>query len=382
VKFLHLVWRNALRNKRRAVLTVVSISVAIVAISVLNSVLHSFSAAVEIADEARMVVRNQVSLIFPLPLAYRQRIAAMPGIKGVAAANWFGGVYRERKNFFAKFAVDAESYFPIYPEFGVKPKEFKAFMDDRKGCIVGRKIANLHDFKVGQTIPILGDIFPGDWEFNVRGIYDGLKPGTDETTMFFHWKYLDESMPVRRQGQVGFYIVQLEEPSMAASLVKTIDSEFENSADQTLTETEKAFQQGFVKMMGNIELLVRTIGSAVVFTLLLVAANTMAMAARERTTEIAIMKTLGFSGLGVAALLVAESVLLMFAGWAAGTAVSWLMCRAIETGFSAIFPVFPLKPETMALSFAVAIVTGVISGLFPAFHAIRTTIVGAMRQVA
>ncbi len=382
MKFLHLIWRNAIRNKRRAVLTVLSLSVAIATIAILNTILFAFKAGIEVADEARLVVRNSTSLVFPLPLAYRDRIARVAGVKSVAAANWFGGTYVDKKNFFAKFAVDAETYFPMYPEYGVPPDQFEAFLKDRKGCLVGRKIAEKFGFKLGGTIPITGDIFPGEWQFNVSGIYQGSKKGTDETIMFFHWKYLDESRPVRRQSQVGFYIAQLSNPDLAASAAKAIDLEFENAPDQTLTETEKAFNLGFFQMMGNIQRLVEYIGAAVIFAILLVAANTMAMAARERTTEIAILKTVGFRNGLLGRLVVAEGLLLAIAGWGLGIGASWFVCQGVEKAFPTQFPVFRLRVETLALALGVALFTGGIAGLFPAIHAARTTIVDAMRRVA
>jgi putative ABC transport system permease protein len=382
VKFLRLIVRNAARNRRRAILTVLSVAIAIVAISLLDTILYSFNAGVEMADESRLVMRNATSIIFPLPLAYRTRIAATPGVKSVSIGNWFGGTYQDKKNFFPKFAVDAETYFPMYPEYQVPPKEYEDFLKDRKACIVGRKLAARFGFKVGDTIPIIGDIYAGDWELNVRAIYSAAKAGADETLMFLHWKYLDESLPRRVQGQVGFYMVQLHDPSSAARVAKQLDAEFENSIQQTLTETEKAFNLEFVKMMGNIGLLVRAIGSAVVFAILLVAANTMAIAARERTTEIAILKTIGYPARLIAGLLVAEGLLLTVLGWALGCGGSWLLCRGVSTAFATFFPVFFLRAETMGIALAVAVATGLVASVFPALHAIRTSIVGAMREVA
>ena len=382
MRFLKLIWRNAVRSRRRAVLTILSIGVAIVAVSVLNSIIYAFNAGVEVADDARLVVRNANSLVFPLPLAYREKISAIPGVREAAWANWFGGVYQDKKQFFAKFAVDAESYFKMYPEYAIPPEEFQAFLADRRGCLVGRKVAEKYGFRIGQTIPIQGDIYPGSWEFNVHGIYHGTRKGADETMMFFHWKYVDESLPPRRQGDVGFYIVQVEQPDQAGQVAKDIDAYFENSPRQTLTETEKAFQLGFVKMMGNIELLVRVIGLAVVFTLLLVAGNTMALAALERTTEIAILKAIGFKKGLLAALVLGESLLLNFLGWLAGTGAAWGVCRWVEKVFPTIFPFFPLKLETVGLSLVVALFTGAVAGLFPALLAARTTVVDSLRKVA
>jgi putative ABC transport system permease protein len=382
MKFLRLIFRNATRNKRRAILTVLSISIAIVAISVLNTIVYAINAGVEMADESRLVMRNAISIIFPLPLSYRTRIAGMEGVKSVSLGNWFGGIYQDKKNFFAKFAVDAETYFPMYPEFTIPPDRYQEFLKDRKGCVVGKKLAAKYGFKVGDTVPVMGDIYPGDWEFNVRAIYEGTRKGADETMLLFHWKYLDESLPRRRQGMVGFYMIQLANPWDAGRVAKALDAEFENSPDQTLTETEKAFQTEFVKMMGNIELMVRSIGGAVVFAILLVAANTMAMAARERTTEIAIMKTIGFRSSQLACLVAAEGFVLTLAGWLLGCGVAWGVCRFVEANFSTFLPSFPLKLETILLALAVALFTGLVSVLFPAAHAARTSIVQGMREVA
>jgi putative ABC transport system permease protein len=327
-------------------------------------------------------MRNSTSIIFPLPYSYRARIANVPGIRSVSLGNWFGGVYQDKKNFFAKFAVDAETYLPMYPEFHVPPGQYRDFLADRKGCLVGRKLAAKYGFRLGDTIPIIGDIYPGEWQFDVRGIYSAAKAGADETMMLFHWKYLDESLPRRIQGQVGFYIVQLESPADAGRIAKALDAEFDNSSDRTLTETEKAFQTEFVRMMGNIGLLVRAIGSAVVFAILLVAGNTMAMSARERTTEIAVLKTLGFRGHILGSLVVAEGLFLTLLGWVVGCGVAWLICRGVETAFSTYFPVFYLRAETVLLALAIAAGTGIIASMFPAAHAIRTSIVNAMREVA
>jgi len=382
VKYLRLIARNAARNKRRAVLTVLSIAVAIATICVLQTIVVAFNQGVEFSDDARLVTRNATSLIFPLPYSYRSRLAAMPGVRSVSIGNWFSGVYQDKKNFFAKFAVEIDTYFGMYPEFYVPPDEFAAVLADRQGCIIGRKLAQKYGFKIGDTIPVMGDIFPGDWEFNVRAIYEGRKPSADETAMFFHWKYLDESQPKQSQGQVGWYLVQIEDPDQAGRVAKMVDAEFENSAEQTLTETERAFNLGFVKMMGNIEKLVRAIGSAVVFAILLVAANTIAMAARERTTEVAILKTIGFQGPLIGSLVLAEALLLTMVGWGIGTGVSWLLCEGVERAFPTFFPVFPLKSATVAASLVVALATGAFAGLLPALRAARTTIVAALRQVA
>lgn len=382
MKYLRLIWRNASRNRRRAVLTVLSISIAIAAIAILQTIIVAFHAGVEVAQEARLVTRSKTSLIFPLPVAFGSKIAAVPGVRAVSSGTWFGGNYQDKKNMFPKFAIDAEKYFPMYLEYGIPPDQYQAFLADRKGCVVGRKLAAKYGFKLGDPLPIIGTIYPGDWQFNVRAIYEGLKPAADETAMFFHWKYLEESLPLRRQGLVGWYMVQVQDGREAGRIAKAIDAEFENSPDQTLSETEKEFQLGFVKMMGNFELLVRVIGSAVAFALMLVAGNTMAMAARERTTEIAILKTIGYRKSHLASLIVAEALLLVLTGWAVGCGGAYAVCKGVEAAFPTYFPVFPLKPMTVAIALAVAVFTGAISGLFPALQAARISIVDAMRKIA
>jgi putative ABC transport system permease protein len=384
MKFLKFIVRNALRNRRRAVLTVLSIGIAIITISVLRTIVYAFNAGVESADDSRLVVRRETAIIYQLPLAYRARIVNVPGVKAVTWANWFGGIYRDKKEFFGKFAIDAETYLPMFPEIGIDPAQVENFKKDRTGCIIGKKLAEKYGFKVGDVIPIIGDIYPSEdeWRFNVQGIYHATRPGFDETGMYFNWKYLDEYLPKRRQGEAGWYMVQLANPSDAPRVSKAIDALFENSPHRTLTQTEKAFQMEFVMMMGNVGFLVTMIGSAVVFATFLVSANTMAMAARERTTEIAILKTLGFKSPLLGTLVLAEGMGLTLMGWALGSVIAFFICKGVATALSTYFPVFEFKWQTALLSLGIAGVTGLVSSLFPAAHAARTTIVGAMREVA
>ncbi|MBI1849996.1 MAG: FtsX-like permease family protein [Planctomycetes bacterium] len=387
MKFLRFIWRNATRNKRRAILTVISISVAIVTICILQTIVVAFSSGARASDASRLVVRNKVSLMLPLPLAYQQRIESMAGVKAVTWWDWFGGNYQDKKNFFAKIAVEAESYFRMYPEFEIPKDQMSAFLADRRGCVIGQKLSEKFGFKLGDTVPIIGDIYPapsGDtWEFVVKAIYTTTKIGVDENRMFLHWKYLDERMTeLSRGGLIGVYTIQIDDPSKAAAVAKAVDAEFENSPEQTLTETEESFQMDFVKMWGNIAFLVRVIGAAVVFALLLVAANTMAMAARERTAEIAILKTLGFRGALLGSLVLAESLMLTIVGWAIGAGLAWVVCLGVSGMISRFLPTFALTLAPIALSLVIAVVIGAVSGVFPALHAARTRIVDAMRKVA
>ncbi|HEX7952043.1 MAG TPA: ABC transporter permease, partial [Burkholderiales bacterium] len=246
--FLKLILRNALRHKLRTGLTLLGIFVAILAFGLLRTVVDAWFAGAENASTTRLVTRNAISLVFPLPITYSERIRKVDGVKAVSHANWFGGVYVSEKNFFPQFAVDASTYFPLYPEYRIAPEDMKAFMLDRKGCIVGRKLARQYGFRVGETVPLRGTIFPGTWEFVVRAIYDGADAKTDTSQFFFHWDYLNETLKKtvpRRANTVGVYIVGIDQPGNAAQISAAVDQVFGNSLAETRTETEKAFQLGF-----------------------------------------------------------------------------------------------------------------------------------------
>jgi putative ABC transport system permease protein len=336
------------------------------------------------SSSARLVTRSSVSLVFPLPLTYAQKIRQVPGVAGVSWANWFGGVYVTERNFFAQFAVDAASYLEIYPELVLAPDEKKAFLADRKGAIVGRKLAEQYGWRVGDQIPLRGTIFPGTWTFTLRGIYDGADKTTDVSTMFFHWQYLNETLKrtaLRRADQTGVFIVRIRDPQQAAEISAAIDSTFRNSLAETLTETEKAFQLGFIAMTEAILLAIQAVSFVVIVIIMAVMANTMAMTARERSAEYATLKALGFGNGFVAGLIFAESVGIAVLGGLLGVAVTFPVASAFADAMGTLFPIFYVSEQTVAMQLAAALLVGVMAAGIPAWHAARVRIVDGLRAV-
>jgi putative ABC transport system permease protein len=382
VKFLRLIATNLSRAKRRTFLTISSIAVALFLFCTLRTVLTSFDASLRAADASRLVVRHAASLVFPLPLSYRGRLVQVPGVTGVTFANWFGGTYQDPKNFFAQFAVDVPTFFALYPECLIPPGELRAFENERTACIVGRKLAKKYGWKPGDRIPLEGTIYPGRWEFTLRGIYIGKTEDLDENTMFFHWDYLNESLPQGRRDEVGIYYLRLASPDLAARVSRTVDAMFENSNTPTRTETEKAFQLGFISMLGNIQLLLFLIGSAIVFAIMLVTINTMMMAFRERTTEVAVLKTLGFPDSLVLHLVAGEAMLVAVLGGLIGCGLAVLVFLQSDFTAGGLLPSFRVTAGTVGMGLLLSAVMGFLSGLVPAVQAARLPIVAALRKVA
>lgn len=381
---LKLIVKNALRHKLRTVLTVLGLVVATLSFGLLQTVVGAWYAGADAASNTRLVTRNAISLVFPLPLSYESRIRGIEGVSGVAYGNWFGGVYQDPKNFFPQFAVSARTYLELYPELQLSDNERAAFLRDRKGCIVGRKLAAQYGFKLGDVIPIKGTIFPGQWEFVVRGIYDGKYANTDTTQLIFHWDYLNETMlrtAKPRANQVGFYIVQIDNPDDAASISRTLDGQFKNSLSETLTETEKAFQLGFVSMSEAIVVAIRVVSFVVIVIIMAVMANTMAMSARERLAEYATLKALGFGPGFLAVLIFGESLLIALVGAAAGIALLFPVAKAFSAQMGTLFPVFEIAPETIALQIASALTVGIVAAIAPTLRSARVNIVDGLRSI-
>jgi len=379
MKYVRIVVANLLRKKVRALLTVGSFAVALFLFGVLATIRTSFGGGVEVAGADRLAVINKTSLIMPLPISYRDRILAVPGVADVTYSTWFGGVYQDEKNFFPQFAVDADTWFRTYPEFVVPPEQLKAFRADRQGCVVGRGLAKRFGWRIGDRIPLRGTIWTGTWEFNLRGIYDGKRAEDDVNQFWFRYDYLEERRTFFK-GLVGWYVVRVANPDEATKIVEEIDARFADSPYETSTQTERAFAAGFVKQMGNIEFLILSIGGVVFFTLLLVTGNTMAIAVRERTGELAVLKTLGYPDRAVLALVLAESA--TFAGVGGGIGL------ALAKGFTmggdpthGMLGNFYLSSGTLAFGFALAIAVGLAAGLPPALSAMRLDIVEALRRV-
>jgi putative ABC transport system permease protein len=389
---------------------VVAIAVCIFLFCTLQSVLAAVDSLLESTSANRLVTRHAVAIVFDLPLAYENRIQSVPGVKRVAISSWFGGSLPAKKegkaegatgessttdwsNFFTNMAVEAEPYFAMYPEFKVPPDQFQAFLQDQRGCVIGRKLASKFNWKVGDTFfleSFIGDYRKSDgpFEFVVRAIYDAdaQHPSADTSLMFFHFKYLYEGLG--RRVMAGTYVSEIEDPDEAGVVSKAIDDLFVNSDTQTRTETEKAFAASFISMAGNLALLLNGIGLAVAFTILLVTANTMSMAIRERRTEIAVLKTLGFSSAQVMGLVVAEALALGVLGGALGILGSegtmWMLTHApgVKDMLAGLgLTSLNLKPLVATLGFAVALTLGFLAGLFPALNAYRSRITDMLRTV-
>jgi putative ABC transport system permease protein len=384
VYFLKLILRNVLRHKLRSGLTAIGLVVAVIAFGLLQTVVGAWYAGADAAAPTRLITRNSISLVFPMPLTYHDKIRQIPGVASVSYANWFGGVYITEKNFFPQFAIEPKSYFALYPEFIVPPDELREFLRDRRGAIIGRKLAQTYGFKVGDSVPIRGTIFPGNWEFVVRGIYDGAEAKTDTSQFFFHWDYVNETMKrliPRRANQVGVYIIGVKRADQAALVAQEVDATFRNSLAETLTETEKAFQLGFVAMTESIVVAIRIVSFLVIFIIMAVMANTMLMTARERIAEYATLKALGFGPYWLAGLIVGESIALALVGGLAGVALTFPVANQFGKAMGTLFPVFHVSPDTVALQVAAVLTVGTVAAAMPAVRALRMRVADGLRNI-
>ena len=385
MKFFPLIWRNLLRRKVRTIFTLLSVFVAFLLFGVLMTIRVAFGAGVNIAGAVRLVLIDKISLINPVPLSYMAKIQALDGVADITHANWFNGIYQDPKNFFANFAVDPDSWLRIYPEVKLPEDQKKAWLADRTGAIVGRTLADRFGWKVGDRVPLQGVIYRrpdgSPWEFTIDGIYDSDVSGFDLTQFFFHYDYMNETIREQAYGHdmVGWYVIKVSDPSQSEALAQTIDAMFANSPNETKTATEKAFIAGFAKQIGDIGSIMIAIASAVLFTILLVSANTMAQAIRERTNELAVLKTLGFSDARVLRLVLAESCLIAVIGGTLGLALAWVVSRMPDpTG--GMLPPFYLPRADLALGFAIVVLLGIGTGFVPAMQASRLRIVDALRR--
>jgi len=379
VKYLPFILRNLKRKKTRTVLTVGSIAVALFLFCLLITIETGLNAGVDVAGADRLVVRNRISLIQPLPISFQQRIGQIDHVAETTFANWFGGIYQDERNFFAQFSIDTETYRDVFTEFVIPDDQWQSFLSDRQGAVVGRATAERFKWSIGDRIPIKGTIFQGSWEFNIRAIYEGATAEVDETQFWFHYDYLNEGRQWGK-GLIGWYTVKIDDPDNAVEVAKAIDERFANSQWETSTQTEKDFAAGFAKQIGNIRLIVLSIGAVVLFTLLLVTGSAMSTAVRERIPELGVLKTLGFGDGIVLGLVLAESVLIAMVGGALGIALAkFLTLRGDPT--NGMLPSFYLGPDSMALGLVLALIVGLVAGLIPAVTAMRLRIVDALRRV-
>lgn len=379
-----LILRNIWRHRLRTTLTILGMAIAILSFGLLRTVVDAWYAGVEGAAADRLVTRNAISLIFRLPLAYLNKIKAIPGIKRVAYGYWFGGVYIDEKNFFPQFAVDLPNYLDIYSEFIIPPAQRQVLLKERNACVAGRKLAERFGWKLGDIIILRGTIFSGNWELVLRAIYQGVEETTDESRFFFHWDYVNETVKKNLPAvanQVGWFISQVNDIDRAAAIGAQIDDTFKNSLAETLTESEKAFQMGFVSMTKAIIMAIQIVSYVVIAIILIVLANTMAMTARERQEEYAVLKTLGFQGRHLVGLIAGESVAIAFLGGLAGLVAIFPAAHFFRTALGNYFRIFKISDETLMICLAIAVIIGALAAIFPAWRAARMSIAEGLRRI-
>ncbi len=379
MRHLHLVWRNLLRRKTRTIFTFLSVAIAFVLFGVLATIRVAFNYGVEVAGADRLIMIHKVSFINFLPISYQERIKTVKGVSDATHATWFGGIYQDPSNFFSQMAVEPDEWLRMYPEYVLPEDQKKAWLANRVGAIAGRAVAERFGWKVGDRIPIQGTIFQGGvWEFTIDGIFDGDREGVDTNQFFFHNKYLWEKA-VFGEDMVGWYIIRVEDPKASAEVAQRVDALFANSPYETKTSTEKAFVQAFANQVGDIGAILTAILVAVFFTILLVTGNTMAQSIRERTSELAVLKTLGYSNALVLAMVLGESLTIAVAGGGVGLLLAWLISRQGDpTG--GLLPAFFFPPGDLILGVALVFGLGLAAGVLPALRAMRLRIVDALRR--
>jgi putative ABC transport system permease protein len=385
MKILKLIFKNAFRHKLRAFLTVLGIAIAVIAFGVLRTVVTAWYVGVDAAQADRLITRQAVSFIFPLPYSYLEKIKQIPGVEKVTFANWFSGVYIDKNQFFARLAIENDNFFDVYNEFVVDPSVLAKYKKQRNACILGEAIAKQYNLKAGQTMVLEGDIYPGRWEFVIAGVYKPRTKSTDVTQMLFHWDYVNEKMEQeapRRANQVGWYIIKIDDPKNSAKISAQVDKLFANSPAETKTESERAFQQSFIAASSAIITSMNFISFVIIGIILLVLGNTMIMSARERTVEYAVLKTLGFSGKHLFWLILGESLFISVIGGLVGLALTFPVVATIEQVIpKGMFPVFQIEPVTIILAMAAAIFIGFASAIQPIYKSLNMKIVEGFRFV-
>ena len=382
MKYFHLIWAALFRSKTRTLLTLLSVVAAFLLFGMLDSVRVAFNSGGQVTGANRMITSSRLSITQMLPYSLTERIRATPGVKNAAFAAWFGGIYRDPKNFFANFSV-SPNYLDLYPEFKIPAAQKKAWLADQRGAIVGESLARRHGWKVGDTIPLQATIFPtkgsNNWSFTLRGIYvvDDPKQKAQENVLFFHWKYFDEANDYVK-GRVGWFVVQPDSGDAADRVALAIDTLSANSDHETKTQTETAFNQAFAKQFADIGLIVTAIMGAVFFTLLLLTGNTMAQAVRERIPELAVLKTIGFSNRSILWLVLAEAILLVALGGLIGLGIAALIMPAVSAASGGMIQLPGVMPETWLMGLLLMLAIGVIVGLLPALRGMRLNIVDAL----
>lgn len=386
MELLLLVFRSAFRNRLRTLLTSVGVAVTIIAFLFLRTFIAAWYAGVDAASADRLVVRNKISITFPLPLAYVNKVRAVPGVSDISYMNWFGGVYIEEKNFFAQFAVEAESLLRVYPEFILPEDQKKAWLADRRGAMVGKLLADKWGWKPGDKIILKGTIYSGDYEFTVRGIYTATQRGVDQQTMYFHWAYLNESLVERLKDTVGILMVRVADPSRSVEVASAIDKGFQSSTAETRSESEKSFQLSFIAMASAIITAIQIVSGVILLILALILGNTLAMATRERTTEYATMRAIGFQPHHIRRLVIGEGLVVSGLGALLGVLLATPILKWVSEIFAREVPgflgEFHLDWNAVIVAVIFALCAGAAAASLPAMRAGRLKIVDALRRVA
>ncbi|MDD5542507.1 MAG: ABC transporter permease [Acidobacteriia bacterium] len=373
--------KNGLRNKRRTLLTILSIAFSLLLLTLMISVYRGFYIDQGTADSAlRLITRHRVSLTFFLPSSYEQKIRAIPGVVDAVPMEWFGGIYKDDRpeNFFAQMAVNPEELFSVYKDWKIPPDQLQAWIRDRAGAVVDRKLADKHRWKLGDRLTLQGTIFPVNPELTIRGIYE--TPVTADQGLYFNWTYVEEAVRWAK-GQTGLFAILVDSPESVARIAAAIDDEFRNAPEPTKTESEKAFQLDFVSMLGNVKAFILSITLAVVFAILLVSANTMAMSIRERTREVALLKTLGFTPTGILTLFVAEAVALALVGGVLGVLAAKGLAKFVANSPAQMLADLTITFPTILVALLVAVLVGLLSAILPAYRASRLNIVDGLRHI-
>ncbi len=383
MSMLKLIAKNSFRHTLRVILTIIGISIAVLAFGLLRTVVTAWSAGVAASSPNRLVTRQAISFIFTLPYAYKDKIATIPGIDQVSYFNWFGGTYIDKNQFFARVACDPETLFKVYPEYQLSPNEKAKFLSERNACIVGNETAKRYNLKIGDIMNIDGDIYPGKWQFVVRGIYTPRTKSDDATQMFFHWNYLNERMKAdypNRADEIGWYVIRIKDAGASATISQRIDNLFKNSRAETKSETEGQFQQGFVASSGAIIGAINIMSYLIIGIILLVLCNTMIMTARERTREYAVLKTLGFTGKHLFTFIAGEALIISFIGALIGLSLLIPIVQGFESFLpKGWFPVFNIENSTYLMAGSSALLVGIIASIVPIYRALNTRIVDGLR---
>lgn len=382
MKYFGFIWRNVWRKKIRTLLTMLSVFVAFLLFALLSAIGYAFKSGEDAADAERLIVIDKITLINPLPFAYKNRIAATEGVHSVTHASWFGGYYQDPRSQFPQFPTEPYEYFAMYPELKIPEEQLDAWARNRQGAIIGRELAEQYSLKVGDRIPIQATIWTKadggrTWEFDIEGIFETEDPRGSTAYLLFQYDYFEEARAFSK-GTVGWYILRVKPGADPVQVANAIDLQFANSPNETETSTEAAFAQSFAKQFGNIAMIVTLILGAVFFTLLLVSGNTMSQSVRERISELAVLKTLGFSDRSVLGIVLAESIVIMLIGGLLGLGVGWMLVQAAAKAMGTFLPGMFLSPTATITAIAIMIGAGIAAGIFPAVKAMRLSIIDAL----